>query len=205
MNKATIMRVYKQNIVHKNLKGKLKKQVVFSLCVFGILISCLSYVKIFMSDKVDEFYAEAGHVFNPIIGLYNENESAIFISNNNAFVASKDLVFTLPVRSGEVNINNGVICMTVQDSIMVYATEGGIVSECGIANNNTKYIKIIHSENIYSIVENVDVIGCEKGDIVKKGREIATSAPKSVVKISFFENNKIVTNVKVDKNIISWM
>ncbi len=204
MNKAEIVNMYKHKIIHKNLKGKLKKQVVFSLCIFGVLASVLSYFKIFMNKNMEQIFTSASQVFNPLSGLYNENESAIFI-NSGSYIFTKDLEFCLPVKSGKVEVKNNEVNITVQDSIMVYACEGGIVTECGISNSGSKYIKIMHSESIFSIVDNVDVIGCDQGDVVKKGREIGTCTPNSIVKISFFKDEKIAENIVVEKNVIKWM
>ncbi len=205
MNKATIVNIYKHKITHKNLKGKLKKQIIFSVSIFSILLCAVCYSKIFLAEKTNSVYRQASAIYNPLSKLYNEEDDAIFINNLNALILSKDLHFILPVRSGDIKVTNGDVIITVQDSIMVYAPEGGIVAECGVSNFNTKYIKIMHNESIYSIIDNVEVIGCEKGDVVKKGREIATATPNSAIKISIYNNNEKLLNLSVVKNNIEWM
>ena len=87
---------------------------------------------------------------------------------------------------------------------MIYAAESGIITECGESNFGTKYIKIMHNENIYSVVDNVAVIGCNVGDVVKKGREIAIGNTGDVIKFSVFKDGIMQTNLKVNKNIIEW-
>ena len=204
MGKAKIINVYKVNYLHKNIKHKLKKQVVFSAACFCLIALSLCYFKVFMGDSVTGIFDMAAQVFNPITKLYSEENGGVFVNAENVYIASKDLAFTIPVRTSEIEVNNGEILFTVKDSIMVYSPEGGIVTEVGESNFGTKYIKILHNENIYSIIDNVDVIGCEVGDIVKKGREIATASYENVVKLSIFKDGLIVENLKVVKSNIEW-
>lgn len=204
MNKAVIVNVYKHKIVHKNIKHKLKKQVIFSVSVFCFLLSILTYAKIFLDNSVSDIFGQATKVFNPISELYSEENGGVFVGGNAYFILTKDLEFSLPVRSGEYVINNGEISFTIKESIMIYAAESGIITECGESNFGTKYIKLMHNENIYSVVDNVAVIGCNVGDVVKKGREIAIGNTGDVIKFSVFKDGIMQTNLKVNKNIIEW-
>lgn len=204
MQKAVVLNVYQRKIINKNVKNKLKKQVIFSIVCFCFLVSQTMCAKVFLDEKANGLITSASKLFNPLIELYSEDEEGYFVNNANAFVASQELTFMFPVRTGEVEVLDGEVLFKVNESIMVYAPEGGIVTECGISNFNTKYIKIMHNEHVFSIIDNVDVIGCNEGDIVKKGREIATAVQNNVIKLKIFNNEENIKNLSIEKNNIIW-
>ena len=87
---------------------------------------------------------------------------------------------------------------------MVGACEAGIVEEVGTTNDGIKYIKIKHCLDIYSLIENVDMIGVAKGEVVKRGQDIATAKTGNTVTLRLFEGDTQLTNIKVEQSKIIW-
>ena len=204
MQRAIVLSINQRKIKNKNNKNKLKRQLIFSVVCFCLLVSQVMYARLFLGENINSIIVSASKVFNPLVQLYSEEQDGYFVSNKNIFVANYELSFMLPVRTNDVTVLDGEIALKIKDSIMVYAPEGGIITECGESNFHTKYIKIMHNEHTFSIIDNLDVIGCNVGDIVKKGRELATAKQDSVIKLSIYFENQKIQNLQVEKNIISW-
>lgn len=141
------------------------------------------------------------YVFDPVNSLYSDNSTIIFtsLSGNN----KENLNFTLPIISGNVNVNtSGDIILEVTNSIMVKSIEGGIIEDVGMSNDGVKYIKILHSLSISSMIENVDMVGVKIGDNVKKGQDIATAKLGNIVTLRLYENDIQMSNIKINQSKI---
>ena len=175
----------------KHKKTKNSFLLYSSLCVVA-LISIVCFTN---SMVLNDFIA----VYNPVNSLYNDNSDVVFTGGG-----LTKLEFTLPILGAGITNNSGVIEFFVGKSIMVRATESGIVSDCGTTLNGVKYIKIKHSDSVYSVLENLDIIGVAQFDTVKRGQDIATAKVGETVILKIFENDIPVQNLKINQSKISW-
>lgn len=192
--KVVVLSLTRNEIVIKCHKKKFNISNV-GMYVSAVVIFCvMSIVSLGVINK-----DSVTQVFNPVNSLYNDNSDVIF---TNGTIANND--FSLPILGSVIENNDDEICFVVAKSIMVMAPSGGVVSECGQTLNGIKYIKIKHSNNIYSVIENVDIIGVEVSDIVKKGTDIATAKVGDIVVLKFFENDIQVSGLTITQSKISW-
>ena len=191
-NKVILLNVKKNEIV---IKVK-KKRHYFSWSILPIIaiMFCLS-LNFF---GMQELGLNMSKIFNPVNSLYSDNSDVIFTGGN---LSGMD--FSVPLLGANYNIDNGTIYFEVKSSIMVKSCGSGIVSEVGSTNDGVKYIKIMHSENIWSLYENVDILGVQKDQIVKKGQDIATAKVGEIVSFQMFNNDSKI-NIKINATKIVW-
>ncbi len=197
-----VVNLYKHNIVYKNIHNRALKQTLASIGVFVFLFGGIMVSKYSSSLNLGSYYDTVAAVINPIEKLYNDTGNIIFASTNT--VSAKDLKIIVPIKCEKLEIKNGTINMTVGDSIMLSAPENGVVEQIGTLLNGRKFIKISLANNFYCVIENVDVVGVKEGEIVKKGKDIATLLKGEVVKMDLFENDHKLTNISVNKNLVEW-
>lgn len=202
MKKLQIINMYKNNIVYKNYKNKLRRNTLISSVVFCILLFTCCYVKIVGGANADGWYTDVNAVYNPITKLYNDEENIIFTNNDN--VITNNGTFVLPLISSNINVINNQIEIVPVENIMCIAPCSGIVEEIGKTSDGNKYIKIKHSTKLTSIIEGVVTFGVEKGNIVKQGENIATANHNKKIVFSIYKNGKIVENLRIEKNHILW-
>lgn len=189
--KAIIINIKKREVSVKKKKDNYKNySFYFSIIVMILCVSILGVGYKFLSNEISM-------VFNPVNSLYSDNSDIVFTSGE----ISK-LEFYLPMIGAKVENNNGVIELTVGKSIMVMSPESGEIADCGVTLNGVKYIKIKHNKNIYSVIENVDILGVVKGDIVKRGQDIASAKVGERVVLKIYENDLLVTNLKINQSKI---
>ena len=87
---------------------------------------------------------------------------------------------------------------------MVVAPEDGIIKEIGYLPNGEKYIEIMHAKNVTTKIENIYITGVVSGQVVAKGKDIATVKLGDVVRFSIYENDIKQTNILINKNQIEW-
>lgn len=187
MKKLNIVALYKHNIVYKNVRKNNIKMFAVSIACMLVGIISLMILNINNSGTV--------MTVNPINELYRDVQVATFVNGEN-------VNFILPVKSDKVENLNSSIKINVGDSIMVIAPANGEIMEVGEGQN--KYIKIKHSNNLYSVVGGVNICGVKQGQLVKQGKEIATAKSGSCVEISLYENGKQVSGLYVYKSYIKW-
>lgn len=202
MKKLSVKTVCNNNIKHIYIKkvNKLNNKISMIMCGVLMLFTLgIKYVDIF--DGYDQICAE---IYNPINSLYNENNGIVFASKNLDWVDKNKLKFVTPIKCGQFVIEDGVISYTIDSSIMVIAPESGIVTGVGYLPNGEKYIEITHSSGVKTRIENIFLTGVVNGQVVAKGKDIATVKLNEIVKFSIYENNEIITNIKLNKNQIEW-
>jgi len=193
--KVVVLSLTKNEII---IKCKKKKRSMRSISVYvsiGIILGLMSicFTNSFLSEQM-------AYVYNPVNSLYSDNSNVIFTSGN---VVGK-LEFSLPILGAGIENNNGVLQFTIGKSIMVMAPEGGVVNECGSTLDGVKYLKIKHTESVYSIIENVDILGVSQYDVVKKGQDIATAKIGEKVNLKIYENDVLVQNLVINQSKITW-
>ena len=143
------------------------------------------------------------YVYNPVNSLYNDNSDAIF--TNGIFSEKEKLNLVLPIKGAVAEVlSDGTIQFEIMDSIMVVACESGVIDEVGITTDGVKYIKIKHKLDVTSLIENVDIIGVQRGDMVKSGQDIATVKKGEFVRFQLWQNGIIVSNLKLYQSKILW-
>jgi len=192
--KVVVLSLTKNEIVIRKIR-KTKSKLSLSIILSSIFI----VVGVIFLSSVN-FGKQVAYVYNPVNSLYNDNSNVVFTGG----VLSEKLDFRLPVVSARVENNNGEMLFTISNSIMISASESGVILECGANNQNEKYIKIKHSENIYSIIENVDIIGVSEFDIVKRGQDIATGKLGEKIKFRIYKDDSLITDIKIDQSKITW-
>jgi len=144
------------------------------------------------------------YVYNPVNSLYNDTSNVIFTSS--AMTLEKDsLDFIIPIKGSLIDIDSdGTISFAVDKSIMVMSPESGVVDEISISNDGIKYIKIRHTLEMYTIIQNLDIVGVSVGEAVKKGQDIAIAKEGSIVKMQILENNIPLIQLKINQSKIVW-
>lgn len=185
---------YSHNVINVN-KHKINiLKFKISILIFSIIILSCAYLKVYNL----EFYNYAIKVMAPTQELYSESGNVVFAS------LSKELKIVLPIKCDHFEVIDNSIIMNGVDNVMVLSPETGIVKEVGKLNHGGKYIKIEFTNGISCSIENLVVVGVKRGDIVKKGIEIATIEPNSEVVMKIFSSSGTIHNLQVIKNIVQW-
>ena len=191
--KAILLNIKKNEIVIK-FKKKRHYSRLFVLPIIAILF-CFSFNLFGMKNMG----LTMSKIFNPVNSLYNDNSDVIFTGGN---LTIND--FSVPLMGANYKIENGTIYFEVKSSIMVKSCGSGIVDEVGISIDGVKYIKIKHSEEIWSLYQNVDILGVQKDQIVKKGQDIATAKVGALVVFQMFNGDAKINNIKINSTKIIW-
>lgn len=189
MKKLEIVNLYKHNIVHKNIKNRQPKLFFYSLLM--CIVSIMTFVYL---SSVNSGIKESASVFNPISELYRDMEVASFVSSNSNFI--------VPVKTDKYTINLNSIDFAITSSIMIFSPANGVVDS--IYGKSVKVIKIKHSDTLYSIVKNVNIVGVKVGDKIKQGKEIATAKVGDVVTLMIENNGTLVEGLHLNKSFIKW-
>lgn len=193
MKKVEIINMYKHNIVYKNIKKVNAKNLAMTMGLCFIIVFSFCYicgVNVFINNSVS--------VFNPISELYRDVETA-------SFVSAGSINFIAPVNTKLYKINGDSIDFTVDESIVVCAPETGVVSEIERGGNGqSKYIRIQHSDNIFSTIKNVKIIGVEKGEAVKQGKIIGSSNKDDIINFEIIIDGNKASNLYFNKSFIKW-
>ena len=202
MNVLKVNKIYKRNIKHVYAKNISKRNYIVSgLLTVVLLFCCLS---INGANVSAEFNSIIAKVYNPINQLFNDEGGIVFTGNNNVLADNKTLKFITPIKCSNITKFNGELNYEIDSNIMVVAPEAGVIKEIGVLPNNEKYIEIEHSKNIVSRIENVYIVGVVSGQIVNKGKDIATVKLGEVVRFMLFENGVKQTNLSINNNEIIW-
>lgn len=198
-NKVQILAI-KKNIINIKVKSS-KQQFLIPLCLASIAIFMLCFSV--GGTSLKEVGSSIAYIYNPVNSLYSDNSSIVFASVG--LIDKESLDFTLPMSGCVVDVlEHGDISLLVNNSIMVKATESGVVEDVGITLDGVKYIKIKHSVDMSSVVENVDIVGVKKGDIVKRGQDIATAKTGEKVVLKLFMLDNQISKIKLNQSKIVW-
>lgn len=190
MKKLQIVSMYKHNIVYKNVK---KKQL--KLFVYSLIICCVSVFMFTYLYQVNDVIKNSTSVFNPISELYRDVEVASFVNQGN-------VNFIVPIKTDNYQINLNNISFKVTSSIMIYSPANGIVES--INNVNEKTIVIKHSDSLFSIIKNINIVGVKVGDVVSQGKEIATAKPGDDIIFMIESDGEYVEGLYLNKSFVKW-
>ena len=199
-SRAEILSV-KQNIINVGKKKSRHIGIIMpSVCAVIIvtILVCLSIESVGVMQVASSMY----HVYNPVNSLYSDNSSLIFASTS---ISQNNIDFSVPIVTNKSEIlSSGDVIFQVVNSIMVRSIENGIIEDIGITNDGIKYIKIMHSVDIKSYIENVDIVGVSQYDRVKKGQEIATAKVGENIRLKIIVNGEQIQNLKINQSKIIW-
>lgn len=196
-SKAIILSI-KQNLICQQKTKKRSGVVFISSFIIVIFLLCMSIESV----SFGEFAHSVCYIYNPVNSLYGDNSAIVFANTN---LPANNTDFTIPIVSNKYEVLvNGDVVFEVVNSIMVKSIEDGIVEECGISNDGIKYIKIRHTIDVYSIIENVDIIGVNVYDKVKQGQEIATAKLGQNIKLQIFVKDEKLQNLQIHQSKIIW-
>lgn len=197
MKKAEILSIKKNEIVIKNPKRARVTMLVLSL------ITIVFTIAIFSHEGMRDFTSSMVYVYNPVNSLYSDNSGVVFTSG---LVLEKEaLDFIIPIKGSSVSVDStGTITFEVGGAIMVMSPESGVVDEVGFSLDGKKYIKIRHSVEVYSVIQNVDMVGVSAGQVVKRGEDIATSKEGENVTMQLLLNGTPISGLKINQSKIIW-
>lgn len=194
----------KQNkIKNKYVKVENRKNVLLSASMIVIIFLCCFALN--LSDNTTNFSHTFNQVYNPVNPLYNSLGDVVFTgSNANINLENRHLKFIVPIRCANISTENGNINFVIDSNIMIMSPEDGVISQIGVLLNGEKFIEIMHSNQVVSRFENIDLTGVIINEAVKKGKEVATAKVGETVRFSVFSNSIKQTNLTINKNQIIW-
>ncbi len=200
--KIKVCSLTKKSIQHLYVK-KINKHnfVTFGIMLLMVMLSVLGIKYIDVFNGYDQLCTE---IYNPIDALFNDNGGIVFTSKMLNNINKNNLKFVTPIKCSEISIVDDTINYVIDNSIMIIAPEDGIIKSIGYLPNGEKYIEIAHSKNIVSRLENIYITGVVTGQVVAKGKDIATARMDSVVRFSIYEDGVKISNLKLNKNVIIW-
>lgn len=190
MNYAKIISL-KKNEIKYVVRIKKKSYYNYFLCL-------MTFIFVIMLTSIDF----RNIINNPVNSLYNDNSDVVFTSGD---VLSDKLSFSIPVVSGEVEVlADGTVNFKVSNLIMVKSIENGIVEGVGKSNDGVKYVRIRHNDEFVSFISNIEMIGVSEGDVVAKGKDIATSKIGDIVSLRLYRNDMQVNKISVLGSKVLW-
>ncbi len=200
--KIKVCSLTKKSIQHLYVK-KINKHnfVTFGIMLLMVMLSVLGIKYIDVFNGYDQLCTE---IYNPIDALFNDNGGIVFTSKMLNNINKNNLKFVTPIKCSDISIVDDTINYVIDNSIMIIAPEDGIIKSIGYLPNGEKYIEIAHSKNIVSRLENIYITGVVTGQVVAKGKDIATARMDSVVRFSIYEDGTKISNLKLNKNVITW-
>ncbi len=200
--KIKVCSLRKKSIQHLYVK-KINKHnfVTFGIMLLIVMLSVLGIKYIDVFNGYDQLCTE---IYNPIDALFNDNGGIVFTSKMLNNINKNNLKFVTPIKCSDISIVDDTINYVIDNSIMIIAPEDGIIKSIGYLPNGEKYIEIAHSKNIVSRLENIYITGVVTGQVVAKGKDIATARMDSVVRFSIYEDGTKISNLKLNKNVITW-
>ncbi len=196
-SKAKILSIKQNIIVNKKKKTAKGGLTAFSSFVIVAILLVMSIE----SFGVSEIASTMSYVYNPVNSLYSDNSSLVFASGN----AMKKWDFRVPVVTSKREVmSTGEVIFEVTNSIMVLATEEGSIENTGVTNDGVKFIQIMHTLDLVTRIENVDIIGVSVGDKVKRGQEIATAKLGDKVTMRIFDCGTLPKKINIEQSKITW-
>lgn len=198
MRKVKVLSI-KKNVIKVKVRTA-KMSLLVPLCVATTIMFMLLFS---LGDgNIKEVGSNMAYIYNPVNSLYNDNSGIVFAS---AMIDRESVDFVLPMSGTVAEVGeNGDIYLVVNNSIMVKSCESGVVDEVGVSLDGVKYIKIRHCLDMYSIIENVNIVGVAEGNIVKRGQDIATAIEGEKITLKIYLQDCQISNIKINQSKILW-
>jgi len=197
-----VVSLSKKEIIYKNVRHKkYRAGVLFSLMLIVPMV-VLGFIR-YNDTETNSLYESVATLGNPNYLPYVDYTGIIFTDAEAYLNLNEDVALGLPITPIKVEEDKDKLLLTIGENLVVIAPEKGIVSDVG-ENNGVKYIKILHSKDVETIIENIDVSGVQVGNIVEKGQEIGTAKNDSIISFSIKVNGGAIKNISFKDNVISW-
>ncbi|MBQ9792109.1 MAG: hypothetical protein IJW28_05990 [Clostridia bacterium] len=201
ISKAQVVGVYKINY-YKNTESIVKKNSVkkisFILISFALIL--VMGVGIINNEHID-LINNIAYIFNPITSLYSDKNDLQFTWSEN-YVDDSSVKYTLPLLSNDIKIVDGNVIIKSMSNAIIKPIEKGVVIEKSEDLQGVRYVKIKHSENTFSIIENLDVITVNELDLVDKNTILGTSKINENIILSIYHNNEKIKDISLNKNMV---
>lgn len=183
--KLRIISLKCNSIIYKQIKHKKQnKNIIFSLVIFLTILCSLFSLKFLDINNFNQIMNTAAYLQNPVNPLYSDMGNIVFTSGYSVYrLKNKELNFDVPLIYKNVNQLDNSLEFTTSTNLVLNATEDGVVSDIFMVGTNVKCIKIKHSNNVFSIIENIDILGVVNGQVVKQGQNIGMLKADSTVKM----------------------
>ena len=167
-----------------------KPHLVFCCAIFLVLITSLFSLKYYKNNYTSDIISTISYITNPVNPLYSDMGDIVFTSSNKLYKLNSEISeFSVPVIYNSYKIKDNSIEFLVSGPLL-NSIQQGIVEDIYVIGNNIKCVKVKHNRNIYSVIENVDILGVNIGSLVKQGQKIATVKDNSTIKLSIYENGE---------------
>lgn len=202
MKNLKVSSLSKHKIKHIYLKKVTKRNYIVSAVVFVFLIASCCMIK--FVDVLKGYDQLCSQIYSPVNPLFNDNGGIIFTNKTLENINKNNLKFITPIKCSEIKNVGGELHYLIDSSIMIISPEDGIIKEIGVLPNGEKYIEIAHSKNVVTRIENIYITGVINGQVVAKGKDIATSQIGETVRFSIYEDGIKQPNITLNKNQIIW-
>lgn len=204
VGKLEISCLFKHNIIYKKKKIEMARKTLFAIGFLLIPVACLGLLGVSGNLGFGEYKDAIYSTYNPIYSPYVEMGGIIFVNGTGySLKNTNDLEFGL-IMNAENKVVNNQIEFVASENILINAPENGLVSDIGVTNDGIKYITIIHSKDIKSVIENIDISAVKVGQMVNKNQEIATAIMGEKIILRLYKNDKQLTNLTIENNKILW-
>lgn len=193
MTNLKVTNLVQNKYVYRVLKTKpiRKSNIVSSIVIFVLCIATLYGMSVSNNNYTTDIVSTISYINNPIDPLYSDMGDIVFTSSDGIVKLDEgNDDYTLPVTYRDYTIGEKCIEFDIA-SPLVCSIEKGVVSDIYVIGNNIKCIKIKHSRNVYSILENVDILGVHIGALVSKGQKLGTASMDSKIKLYLEVNGEL--------------
>lgn len=201
VSKAEIVAIYRVSIMEqtqsKSSNTIYKKLAYLSLVIMLVLVCGIGVINNEHIDVVNNIK----YIISPITSLYSDKNDLQFTWSD-SFVVEDGYEFYLPLMSNNIKIVDGNIIIQASLSTIIKPIESGVIESIGDSIDGVRYIKIKHSENLYSIIENIDIISVHTGDYVTRDTIVGTSNINDSIICSLYKDDSRLKNISIYKNKI---
>lgn len=200
INSLKVVSIIQNKYLYKVYKIKKHKlNLVLSVGVFVLCICSIFGLKTINNNYTSDIVSAVTYITNPINPLYSDMGDIVFTSSGGVVLLNnKSNNFNVPVTYSSYKVENGVAEFTPASPLLC-SIEQGVVEDIYIIGNNIKCIKIKHSRSVYSVIENVDILGVHIGALVSKGQKLGTVNLNSSIKLCIYVNGE-AKNISINGN-----
>ena len=198
ISKAQVVAIYKHNIYSNHTKTKkhfsIRKMSYISLTLLMIFVLVFGAIS-------GEYKSVMSSVLYPITSLYSDKNDLQFTWSDSV-INESEISFQMPLVSSDVKVVDGSLIIRSENNGIVRSIEQGIVIEVAADLYSVRYVKVQHSETIFSIVENLYVVSVKTGDKVTKKTILGTSKINENIIVSIYKDGVKIKEIAPNKNEI---
>lgn len=197
-----IVSLIKKEIIYKNVRHKNFRTGTLLSLILIVPMVVLGFIK-FNDNETNGIFESVVALGNPNYLPYVDYGGIVFTDAEAYLNLNEDIALILPANSKSIQKGENSLLLTIQENLVIFAPEKGVVSDVG-EKDGVKYIRILHSKDIETLLENIDISGVQIGNIVEKGQEIGTAKNDSILKFQILSKGNCVKNISFKNNVIVW-